>query len=453
MKLHNKINLYTAVLFTALLLLMNFFIYYLFSNKILNSELRTAKEEAKKSAEVFNQSLGTIQETELLRAYVPIEGIIRIVKEDKKGAFSFTPNEQHLSKLTTEYYTGEVSKKIVINNRTYAFHSVPIILPDGNVANIQITKNIENAIDNLNMLRLILLIVTLLALIPVFISSRILSNLMVTPIRKMIETMKDITQSGHFKRLSMEEKSKDELYQMGETFNHMIDLLETNFDKQKQFVSNASHELKTPLTVIESYASLLKRRGLTEPELFAESIEAIHSEAIRMKELTEQLLLLAKHDEQWNFQLSEVNLINVLKQTTKAYQSAYNRKIIFEHESEHPPALMVDTDEQKLKQLLFIFLDNARKYSDEYIVVSVGKEKQEAFIQITDQGIGIDKDELPKVFDRFYRVDKARHRGSGGAGLGLSLAKEIAEAIGVKITLVSEEGVGTTVTLYFNIKN
>lgn len=450
MKLRNKIHLYTAVLFTVLLLLMNVSIYFLFSNLIVKSELRIAKEEIKKSAEVFNKSLGTIQETELLRAYIPIEGMIRIVKEDKKGASSVTPNEKELMKLETEYFTREVSEKFVINNHTYAFHSIPIIMPDGNLANIQITKSIETAIDNLHTLRLVLIIVTLLALIPVFISSRILSNLMVTPVRKMIETMSEIKESGHFKRLSVEEKSKDELYQMGVTFNHMIDLLETNFDKQKQFVSNASHELKTPLTIIESYASLLKRRGPADPDLFTESIEAIHSEAIRMKELTEQLLLLAKHHEQWNLQLKEVSLTNLVQQTARAFQSAYNRKIIFDEE--YLPSILIETDEQKLKQLLFIFLDNARKYSDEVIFVSLGIEKQEVYIRITDQGIGIHKDELPKVFDRFYRVDKARNRKSGGSGLGLSLAKEIADAIGVRILLESEESVGTTVHLYLKIK-
>ena len=117
---------------------------------------------------------------------------------------------------------------------------MPIILHDGSVAKFQFTKSMETAAENLSTLRLVLVMVTVLALIPVLISSRILSNLITMPVVSMINTMTEIRQSGQFKRLKLQRKSKDELYQMGETFNHMIDLLEINFEKQEQFVSNAS---------------------------------------------------------------------------------------------------------------------------------------------------------------------------------------------------------------------
>ncbi len=446
MKLRNKINLYTAVLFTALLILMNVTIYYLFNHLIIGSELTIAREESKKAADVFNESLGTIDETKLLRSYLPIEGMIRIVREDGLNTPVTSLNEKDLSSLKAEYYSGEINEKIVLHNRVYAFNSIPIILPDGNVANLQVTKSIEPAINNLHSLRLVLILVTFIAIIPVFISSRLLSNLVLNPITSMIKTMSEIKESGQFKHLPFEGKSRDELSQMGDTFNHMIDLLEANFEKQKQFVSNASHELKTPLTVIESYASLLKRRGLQEPELFHESVEAIHSEAIRMRELTEQLLLLAKHNEQWNLEIRNVHLAEFLKQTVNAFETAYNRPITLELDD--CSTLIIQTDESKLKQLLFIFLDNARKYSDEKIIVAAGLENNKVCIRIIDRGIGIPERDLPKIFDRFYRVDEARSRKSGGSGLGLSLAKDIADAINVELILKSQEREGTTVTLY-----
>lgn len=446
MKLRNKINLYTAVLFTVLILIMNMSIYFLFSHFVLKSELETAKEELNIASKVFNETLGTIPENQLLRAYLPIDGMIEIVSPDRKNSSKVTSlNEQGLSKQKAQFFIGEKSEEKNIHNRTYAFNSMPIILPDGHVANLQITKSLEKSIETLHTLRLVLIIVTLLALIPVFISSRLLSNLLINPVTSMILTMKEIRKSGQFKRLPLEDKSRDELYQMGETFNHMMELLEANYEKQKQFVSNASHELKTPLTVIESYASLLKRRGYKDSGLFFESVEAIQSESIRMKELTEQLLLLAKHNEQWNLQLSEVNLMDTLKQTIKNFENAYNRKVLIEEPQ--LSSIMVTTDEQKLKQLLFIFLDNARKYSDDLIRFEIETEENEVFINIIDKGIGIPEQDLPRVFDRFYRVDHARSRKSGGSGLGLSLAKEIAEAIDITITIKSKELVGTTVTL------
>lgn len=446
MKLRNKINLYTAFLFALLLLIINITVYYSFSKLILNSELNTAHDEMKNMSENIGKSLGTIAEDTLLRSYVPINGMIQIVTKDNNDSLTFTsPGAHDLSKRKSIFYGNEVSKTIEYQDRLFSFESMPIIMQDGSVANLQITKSMETTTNNLSILRLVLIMVTLIALIPVLISSRILSNLITKPVTLMIRTMTDIRQSGTFKRLKLEGKSKDELFQMGQTFNHMIDLLEVNFDKQKQFVSNASHELKTPLTIIESYTSLLKRRGLKEPELFSESIEAIHSEAIRMREMTEQLLLLARHHEQWNIELNKLNLSLLIIQTVKAFKNAYNRDIRFVELNDTP--LFVETDEKKLKQLLFIFLDNARKYSDETILVELGKVNDQVYIKIIDTGIGIHESDLPKVFDRFYRVDKARSRKQGGSGLGLALAKEIADAIGVRIHLDSVLGIGTTVTI------
>ncbi|MDQ1004044.1 two-component system sensor histidine kinase ArlS [Neobacillus niacini] len=446
MKLRNKINLYTAFLFAILLLIINITIYYSFNKLILDSELSTAHIEMEKISENIGKSLGTISEDTLLRSYVPINGMIQIVTKDNNDSSPYTsPGAHDLSKRKSVFYGSEVSKTIEYQDRLFSFESMPIIMQDGSIANLQITKSMETATNNLSTLRLVLIMVTLIALIPVLISSRILSNLITKPVTTMTGTMTEIRQSGAFKRLKLEGNSKDELFQMGQTFNHMIDLLEVNFDKQKQFVSNASHELKTPLTIIESYASLLKRRGLNEPKLFSESIEAIHSEAIRMKEMTEQLLMLARHHEQWNIEYNQLNISNLINQTVKAFKNAYHREIDFVEVNDTP--LFIETDEKKLKQLLFIFLDNARKYSDETISVELGKDNDEVYIKIIDTGIGIHECDLPKVFDRFYRVDKARSRKQGGSGLGLALAKEIADAIGVRINLDSVLGAGTTVTI------
>lgn len=451
MKLRNKINLSTAFLFACLLFLMNLTVYYSFSKLIFNSELNTAKKEMEKITENVGKSLGTIPDDTLLRSYVPINGMLQIVISDSKAFATVTsPTEQILSKRKAVFYEGEVSTLIVSNGRDYTFESMPIIMIDGSVANLQMTKSLQSSSEILSILRIVLVTVTFLALIPVLISSRVLSKLITQPVTSMIQTMTEIRQSGRFKRIKIEGKSKDELFQMAETFNHMIELLEINFEKQQQFVSNASHELKTPLTIIESFASLLKRRGLQEPTLFAESIEAIHSESIRMKEMTEQLLILARNPEQWNIEFNMIDLSDFIDRTLKAFQNAYQLEIEFV--DRQLQSIMIETDEKKLKQLLFIFLDNARKYSDDLISVETGLVTGEVYIKIIDRGVGIPKEELEKVFDRFYRVDKARNRKQGGTGLGLSIAKEIAKAIGVEIKLDSCPGVGTTATIIFSKK-
>lgn len=447
MRLRKKINLYTAVLFIFLLLLMNVSIYFVFSNLMMVNEMNRARAETGKIAFDISENVNNISPNDLLRAYLPIDGMIGIVIEGQRKGTAVTSNsEKQLSNRNISFYPGEKSEIITYQQKKYVFVSNPIVWGDGSVVNLQITKSMSATEEMLAVLRIVLIAVTIIAMIPVLISSTILSNFIARPIRSMIDTMKEIQTSGQFKRLSLEEKSKDELVEMGKTFNHMIDLLQANFEKQEQFVSNASHELKTPLTVIESYASLLKRKGLERPDLFDESIEAIHSEAIRMREMTEQMLLLAKHQEKWNIEKENVNLSDIMAELAKVYKNAYNRTV----EIYSGDAIEAVTDVQKLKQLLFIFLDNARKYSDELISVYIGQTGNEAYIRIEDRGDGIPKAELPKVFDRFYRVDKARNRKQGGSGLGLSVAKEIADAIDVRIEMDSLEGRGTIVTLLFN---
>src|SRR5699024_11752509 len=123
----------------------------------------------------------------------------------------------------------------------------------------------------LSIRRVILIIVTVLAMIPVFLSSHILSKIISKPILSMIGTMSDIQKSSEYKRIPLQKQSKDELYQMGTTFNTMIEQLEKNYENQEQFIMNASHELKTPLTIIETYSCLLKRHGLEQHEIFEES--------------------------------------------------------------------------------------------------------------------------------------------------------------------------------------
>ncbi|MFZ2464058.1 MAG: HAMP domain-containing sensor histidine kinase [Caldibacillus thermoamylovorans] len=444
MKLKNKINLYTSVLFIGLLIFMNITIYLLFKNLMVASEISATEQEFDNTTAGVISSLGTVATDNLLRAYVPIDGKIQLVASDGKNlAMSVSPSEEKLSKQETAFYDKEVTKEITLDENHYYFYSLPVVWTDGSIANLQVTKSIETAYDQSETLRFILFAVTFVATIPIIVSSQLLGKLIMDPITALTKTMKEITKSGQFKRIPMNQQTKDELEQMGKSFNHMIDLLETNFTKQEQFVSNASHELRTPLTVIESYASLLKRRGIDKPEIFHEAVDAIHAEAVRMREMTEQLLLLAKPNEQWNLDFRSLSLTLITEATTKSFEQAYGREIALNVTEE----VVVISDEQKLKQLLYIILENAVKYSEEIITVTIGKQNKEGFIRVSDKGIGIPEEDLPKIFDRFYRVDQARSRKYGGTGLGLSLAKEIANAIHATIEVESSLGAGTNVTI------
>lgn len=446
MKLRNKINLYTAVLFIVLILIVNAAIYYIFSNMILDSEANRVAGEAQQALTGINQTGNLIPADDLLRAYVPLRGILQIVNADgSRGAAVAPPELKELREFPVAYYRQEERSIVDVQGIPHVFVSLPIVWQGGEVANLQVMESLKSTADMLHILRVVLILVSGVAFLPVLISSKLLSNFITRPISSMIATMRDIQQSGRFKRIPLPKKSKDELYQMGITFNRMMDLLEVNYEKQGQFISNASHELKTPLTIIESYASLLKRRGKEQPELFDESVEAIHSEAIRMKDLTQQLLLLAKHDEMWTVTVESIDLGQMIEEWIRAFQKAYQRDISLQRESD----IIVETDVQKCKQLFYIVMDNARKYSEGSIGISVTKAGTKAVVEVSDSGIGIPADSLDKIFDRFYRVDKARTRATGGFGLGLSLAKEIVEVLEADIHIESMEGRGTKVQISF----
>jgi len=442
MRLKNKIHLYSSLVFAVLLILMNVSIYFLFDRMSLSSEIGKAETEAAAIAEGIRQNADNIPVRDLLRAYVPADGMLRIAAPDGQADYPpvTSPSQSELSKREAIYSPMKIKQTIEYAGEKYALISLPVIWSDGSVVNVQLILSLRETTDNMRVLRIVLVAVTALALIPVFVSGRLLGKLITQPVANMTNTMKEIRESGRFKRLELREDAKDELAEMGRTFNRMIELLESNFEKQERFASNASHELKTPLTVIESYANLLKRKGLERPDLFAESVEAIHSEAIRMREMTEQLLLLAGSRSHWNVNPEVLELGELAIGAADAFRNAYRRDV---HVEAKAPVSVV-CDKSLLRQLLFIFLDNARKYSEEPIAVTTGADGGAAWIRIADRGVGISKDELPKVFDRFYRVDQARSRQSGGFGLGLSLAKEIAEAIGASVELDSFEGIGTT---------
>ncbi|MEH7222767.1 HAMP domain-containing sensor histidine kinase [Bacillus sp. JJ1566] len=444
MKLRKKINLFTAAVFIVLLVLINIASYFTFSHMMFNSELDRTEAEAERAMNGISKAGSSVSAGALLRTYLPIDGMMQVVRPDGSTvAQAVVPEQQDLENFPTTYHKTKQREIIDFNGAPHAFVSYPIIWLNGEIAELQVIENLSPTATNLKTLSLVLLAVTLIATIPVLVSTRLLSNVITQPITTMTQTMREIRRSGQYKRIELSKESKDELYEMGQTFNKMMDLLEVNYEKQENFVSNASHELKTPLTVIDSYASLLKRRGQADPILFHEAVDAIQSEAVHMRELTQQLLLLAKHDEQWKLHIETIPLIQLVEESVGSFREAYKREISVVAEKE----IDVRTDKQKLKQILYILLENALKYSEKPVIVVIGRERKRPTIKIIDQGVGIPKEDLEKVFDRFYRVDKARARKTGGYGLGLSLAKELAEAIRAKIQFDSIEGEGTTANI------
>lgn len=443
MQLKQLIQLFSTVWLLIMLLLINAAIYYLFYNIMTNSEVARVSDEAALIVQTVQPGVNEADKTALLRAFLSENGMIRIINE-KEEALLTVAQKRDLANISGRFLRAETADVTEINQELYVTAYHPMIWDNGEVVTLEVTESLARTTESLQTLKIVLVAASLLILIPAFFAGRLLGNVILKPINAMIETMEDIQRSGSFKQIAIKRKAKDELYKMATTFNKMIRLLERNFVKQQQFVSDASHELKTPLTIIQSYANMLKRWGMKRQDVLEESIDAIYSETLRMKELTEQMLLLANDEDKWRLERSTIHLLSLCQDSRKMFETVYERDILI-HGGEEP--VYVDGDEQKLKQVLFILLDNALKYSHDAIHIFIGKQKDNAYIVVEDDGAGIPKDKLDRVFDRFYRVDEARTRESGGTGLGLAIAKKIVDAHDGNITIDSDVGQGTKVTV------
>ncbi|MFC6604975.1 ATP-binding protein [Ectobacillus funiculus] len=442
MNIRNKIHLFSTVWLLLISLAINTSIYFLFYKITTNDNLNHVRLQAETTAAAVKSATSHTNVSDILKARLPLDGMIRVVNEDSHSIMTIT-KETEFTELTPTFKNSQTVELKSINKIQYAIASFPVIWSDGSIVMLEVTESLASTYNSLKILKLVLTVASLVVLIPSFLAGRMLSNIILKPINSMIETMEEIQRKCIFKRIELKTQSKDELYKLGSTFNKMMDILAKNFEKQQQFVSDASHELKTPLTIIESYASMLKRWGMNDHNLLEESVEAIYSEAVRMQEMTKQMLMLANHDAEWNLDIKEVNLVSLSKETSKLI-NVYDQNISVYARYDR---VIASADEQKMKQLLFILLDNALKYSTSSIELHVGYENDHVFLTVKDHGIGIPKEDIPHIFDRFYRVDKARNRETGGAGLGLAIAKRIVDSHRGNIDVVSKEGEGTSFTV------
>lgn len=252
----------------------------------------------------------------------------------------------------------------------------------------------------------------------------------------------------HSERLNVE-GTKNELKDLANVINAMLDRIESAYESQKQFVSNASHELRTPIAVIQGYANLLNRWGSSNPEVLQESIEAIQNESKAMQDLVEKLLLLSRHDRKTlklnkkNFNMRRV-VEDMVKETRLVAQNRVIKSPIMED-------VIVYGDKQALKQAIRIFIDNAVKYTNDgdEITISCENVNDDCVITISDTGIGMTREDLEHIFDRFYRSEYVRNKNISGHGLGLSLAKMIviAHTGRIKVRSQFKKGSSFIVTL------
>lgn len=271
----------------------------------------------------------------------------------------------------------------------------------------------------------------------------LLSKRVMRPIRAISGTARAISASDLSRRIAVEE-ADSELGSLAQTLNETFERLETAFQRQVRFTADASHELRTPLSIIHSHAELALTRDRTAPE-YKQAIETCLRAAKRTKSLVDALLVLARADAgKLELKCERFDLRDAAEESLAMVEARAQERNVSLEKDLH--AVELEADRTRILQLLTNLLVNAIQYNREEgrVVLTIGQEGSEAVLKVADTGVGIAAQDQPRVFERFFRADKARSREAGGSGLGLAICQSIVEAHHGSITFTSQPGSGTT---------
>lgn len=450
-KISIKLTILYAFMFSLALLILNASIlygikYYLYNqaNKQIEDVKTIILNKANSQDEKEHVDL---LDKELISDVPSKQNIfIRILQKD--GKVLNASNEFNYTIKADEPY--DKIKHLEEEERHLVFENIKFESKNYGTVYLQIVKDMSYEYYFMEILFVVMAIADSIGVIASIILGYIVSKKMLKPIDYITKTAQSISINNLKERIEVN-GADDELKRLGSTFNNMIDRLQGAFDRQAQFVSDASHELKTPIAVIQGYANLLDRWGKDDKEALEKSIYAIKLEASNMSNLVEKLLFLARGDSNiQRIEKKEFWLNELIDEVVRESKLIAPNHII---SSDKNDSVSILADHKMLKQMLRIFIDNSIKFTPEQSTIDISSEVHGNKVKITvgDSGIGIPKNEIEKIFDRFYTVDKSRSKEKGGTGLGLSIAKWIIDMHQGKIDVESEEDKYTKMIITLNL--
>lgn len=429
------------------------FVFTLIIILFLSSALRYNEvQEAKRSASDINnllhrEPIETITSLDLNASLGNFQKVVLYNQDGKKLTESSNDNTVEFSPSLTDIDNKHIS---VISDGTIDYLIVTSRIDDeyfhGYTVIIHSLEVYNRLVNSLYICALIFAIVATLITACV---SYIFSSQITKPLITMSNKMTQIRRNGFQEKLELSTNyvETDDLI---DTFNEMMEQLEESFNQQRQFVEDASHELRTPLQIIQGHLNLIQRWGKKDPAVLEESLNTSLEEMTRITSLVEELLMLTKENNQ--IQTNEQVNVDVnaeIESRIKALEHLHT-DYTFEFKPSHKP-LKLRMNQHQFEQILVIFIDNAMKYDqiEKQIHIETRLKNNQLSIEITDHGVGIPKEDIDFIFDRFYRVDKSRSRKLGGNGLGLSIAQKIIEHNNGSISVESEVGEYTTFKIIF----
>ncbi|HZQ06653.1 MAG TPA: HAMP domain-containing sensor histidine kinase [Anaerolineae bacterium] len=341
-----------------------------------------------------------------------------------------------------------VPSDFTVNRTRLRAYVAPIVTRTGQVVGfIELAQSLRQVDTTLRDLATLIIIIIATGLATAAVGGWFIAGNILEPIDRVTRTAQKITRARDLGRRIEVPTKIDEVGRLALTFNEMLSRIEDLFRAQQRFVADVSHELRSPLTAVRGNLDLLKRGAVDDPEERAQVIDAIDSETARMSRLVSDLLLLARQDSGVPMARHPIELDTLLLEVYRQAQViAKGVKVTLGEEDQ---AIIVG-DRDRLKQVLLNLVDNAIKYTPQggEVTLSLVKDEEWVKIAVQDTGIGIAAENIPNLFDRFYRVDKARSRDAGGTGLGLAIAKSVVDAHNGKITVESQLGKGSTFTVW-----
>ncbi|MEG0251938.1 MAG: HAMP domain-containing sensor histidine kinase [Christensenellaceae bacterium] len=349
------------------------------------------------------------------------------------------------------------------NSTSYGFHQIfddatgeqfwsvyctSAIVYDGEIIGVIVySSSIQDVVDATRKLEVQTFWIFILACIIIIISSMISTRYITKPVKELTNVAMKISSGDLAQRANVH--GKNEIAELGQTFNMMCDKIQ-NVDKQRsEFVSDASHELKTPLASMKILVESLLYQDNVPEDIYKDFLSDINGEIDRLNNLITDLLLLSKMDSDiLTINIDKELLSNVINKCVTALNPiAKERNISIEVTITDD--VEVECDALKLRQALNNLIENAIKYTqnDGHVKIGIKRFSQEAHVTVQDDGVGMTSEHLVHIFERFYRVDKARSRDTGGTGLGLHIVRRIALMHGGRVDVESEYGVGSKFTL------
>lgn len=354
------------------------------------------------------------------------------------------PSEQHERAKKGEI----VPSDFTVNKTRLRAYVAPIKVKSGEVVGfIELAQSLRQVDSTLRDLATLIIFSIAAGLVVAAVGGWFIAGNILGPIDRVTKAAQKITRARDLGRRIQVPAMVDEVGQLAMTFNEMLSRIEELFRAQQRFVADVSHELRSPLTAVRGNLDLLKRGAAEDPTERSQALEAMDSETARMSRLVSDLLLLARQDAGVPIAKQPIELDTLMLEVYRQAQLTA-RGVTLTLGAEDQAIIVGDRD--RLKQVLLNLVDNAIKYTTPGGKVTLSLNKDETWVKIAvqDTGIGIASENIPNLFDRFYRVDKARSRDAGGTGLGLAIAKSVVDAHNGKITVESQLGKGTIFTVW-----